>query len=95
MGILAITETGTIGGIVAIFVILITVILWVVNRVPDKNKVVYKDTCQSDQQAMKNCVEGAINLLNQKVDLYQKFMGEKIQELKDIICKDGGGKEAT
>ena len=82
----------TIAGLIGLFGIMVTVILWVVSRTPNKNKVVYTDTCKqtqisaaTDRKRIEDCLEQSITHLEEKVDDHHNFNKSEFKEIKDIL----------
>ena len=95
-------NTLTISGIIGAFGSIITIIIWVAchtanrDRHPAADKVVYVDTCraristaESERKRIEDCLEGAVNSLEKKVDEHHAYNKEQFAEIKSLIKKNG------
>jgi len=64
------------------------------DRHTDKKDIVYKDVCKAERNRLEDCIEGTMNLLNERtasiekaVNAANKTTTKSIDEVKDLLDK--------
>lgn len=71
-----------VGAIISVFSAIIGVIYWVIKS---RDKLVYKDVCESDRRGLGDCIEHAEEMCSQRYSELTKRMDAGFKEVKELI----------